>query len=170
MTPPIPYLRTQLESARAILFTGAGFSLAAKNIRGEPLASVGRVQEELWKLCFPDTPLDHESTLQTVYEAALMRKPREIKDLLTNLLSVDGNTLPEWYSKYFKLPWFKCYTLNIDDLALRLDKRAWINRKIETVSGMKGRAGNTESDKDTLRIVHLNGTINDLPRDVLISH
>src|ERR1039458_3293775 len=115
MTPPIPYLTTQLETARAILFTGAGFSLAAKNIKGESMPSAGRLKEELWKLCFPDDPVDSNSALQNVYEAALMRNARETKELLTALLSVDGNSLPEWYSLFFKLPWFKCYTLNIDD-------------------------------------------------------
>lgn len=133
------------------------------------MPGTARVKEELWNLCFPDVPIDSESTLQYVYEAALMRKPRETKELLTHLLSVDGNTLPEWYGKYFKLPRFKCYTLNVDDLALRLDKRQWVQRRIEGVSGTTGRAGNTESDKDTLRVVHLNGTIEDLPKDVTFS-
>jgi hypothetical protein len=32
MTSPVEYLTTQLETARAILLTGAGFSMAAKNI------------------------------------------------------------------------------------------------------------------------------------------
>src|SRR5207244_5286377 len=131
VTPVIPYLTTQLENARAVLFTGAGFSMAAKNILGEPMPGANRVKEELWKLCFPDTSLDPDSTLQSVFEAALIRHPRETKDRLTALLSVDGNSLPEWYGLYFKLPGFKCYTLNIDDLALRLEKRVWLQRKIE---------------------------------------
>jgi len=169
MTPPIPYLTTQLETARAILFTGAGFSMTAKNVNGEPMPSAGRLKEELWKLCFPDAPFDSNSTLQSVYEAALMRNARETKELLTALLSVDGNSLPEWYSLFFKLPWFKCYTLNIDDLAQRLGNMVWLPRKIEPVSGVRDRVGNTESDKDILRIVHLNGTIQDLPKDVTFS-
>lgn len=169
MTPVIPYLTTQLENGRAILFTGAGFSMGAKNIRGEQMPGVTRLKEELWKLCFPDDPVDSESTLQNVYEAALIRNARETKEILTALLSVDGNSLPDWYSIYFKLPWSKYYTLNIDDLELRLNSKVWLERKIESVSGVIDRAENTESDKDTLRVVHLNGTIQDIPKRATFS-
>jgi hypothetical protein len=169
MTPIVPYLTTQLENARAILFTGAGFSSAAKNVAGEPMPGVGTLKEALWKICFPDDPLDPNSSLQNVYEAALIRNPREMKDVLTRMLSVDGTSLPVWYSEYFRLPWFKCYTLNIDDLPLRLEKAAWLPRKVEAFSPMSGRVGNTESDKEILRIIHLNGTIEGLPKDVTFS-
>ncbi len=169
MTPIVPYLTTQLEGARAILFTGAGFSMEAKNILGHPIPGVTRLKEELWRLCFPDSPVDSESTLQSVFEAALIRNPRKTQEVLTPLLSVDGESLPEWYGFYFKLPWFKAYTLNIDDLALRLEKRVWIQRKIEAISGTSDKAGHTESDKDTLRLIHLNGTLQDLPRNVTFS-
>jgi hypothetical protein len=127
MTPTIPYLTTQLETSRAILFTGAGFSMAAKNVNGQPMPSAGHLKEALWKLCFSDDPVDPTSTLQNVYEAALMRNERETKELLTSMLSVDGSSLPEWYSLFFKLPWFKCYTLNIDDLAQRVGNKVWLN-------------------------------------------
>ena len=140
----------------------------AKNILHESMPGAARLKEELWKLCFPDAPCDPDSNLQTVYEAAMIRNPRGITDLLTGMLSVDGDSLPDWYSVYFRLPWFKCYTLNIDDLAPRLNNRIWLQRRIEAISGVID-AGNTESDKDTLRIIHLNGTIQDLPKNVTFS-
>ena len=58
------------------------------------MASAGRVKEELWKLCFPEVAFDPDCVLPSVYEAALLRKARETKVLLTNLLSVDAVVTP----------------------------------------------------------------------------
>ena len=49
----IPHLRTQFERARPILFTGAGFSVTARNSSGETLPAYAALQEKLWDLCFP---------------------------------------------------------------------------------------------------------------------
>ncbi|HEY9173690.1 MAG TPA: hypothetical protein VI136_15500, partial [Verrucomicrobiae bacterium] len=169
MTPILPYLTTQLEQARAILFTGAGFSASASNIAGEPIPSASRLKEELWRLCFPDSPVDPESNLQTVYEAAILRQAGKVKELLTRLLSIDGTKVPTCYRHYFVLPWHKCYTLNIDNLASQLGCTTWLPRKIECVSATRDVLAKPASDKDVLRVVHLNGTIQDLPRDVTFS-
>jgi hypothetical protein len=97
MTPPIPYLTNQLETARAILFTGAGFSIAAKNVNGEPMPSATRLKEELWKLCFPDDPVDSNSALQSVYEAALMRNPGGVQQCAVRSRVVSlGNSLEKY--------------------------------------------------------------------------
>jgi len=169
MIHTVQYLAHQLEKARAILFTGAGFSLDARNVRGESMPTATRLRDELWLLCFPATPVDPDATLQTTFEAAILRNPRQTTELLASLLSVDGTSLPDWYARYFNLPWFKCYTLNIDDLPLRLEKRTWVQRKVQAISATTDCTGHTESDKDTLRVIHLNGTISDLPRNVTFS-
>lgn len=169
VTPIVPYLTTQLEQARAILFTGAGFSADAMNLVGEPVPTAGGLKDELWRICFPDTPVDPDSNLQTVFEAAVLRYPGHVQAKLTALLSVDATKLPGWYRFYFALPWHKCYTLNIDNLATQVASKCWLPRKIEAVSAVRDVLANVSSDKDTLRIVHMNGTIQDLPRDVTFS-
>lgn len=133
------------------------------------MPSGDKVKEELWKLCFPDSPVDPQSTLQLVYEAACLRDYAGTKALLTQMLSVDGNTIPDWYRFYFKLPWLKCYTLNIDDLANRVGQGGWMQRKIESLSAIGNVVANTDSDRDTLRVVHLNGVLAGLPKDVTFS-
>lgn len=88
MVPIIPYLTTHFEKASVILFTGAGFSMDAKNIRGAGIPSVNKLKEQLWNLCFPDVTFDRDAALQDVYEAALMRDFKGTKNLLVEQLSV----------------------------------------------------------------------------------
>ncbi len=113
----VPHLRHQFERAKPILFTGAGFSVAAKNPSGETLPAYAAIQEKVWDLCFPGDPIEDGSNLQHLFEHALVRHQRALGSSLTNLLSVDVQTLPEWYREIFSFPWFRCYTLNVDDLA-----------------------------------------------------
>lgn len=80
-----------MEKGRAVLFTGAGFSMSARNIQGEMMPGVEQLKAALWKQCFPDDPYDKETNLQTVYEAALMRNPRATKETLTTGLVEQTN-------------------------------------------------------------------------------
>jgi hypothetical protein len=48
MTPPLPYLASNLQRARPILFTGAGFSLGVTNLAGMPVPSSNRLLELIW--------------------------------------------------------------------------------------------------------------------------
>ena len=79
----IPHLNGQFQLARPVLFTGAGFSLGARNIRGEPFPSYAELKMHLWRLCFPGTTLEEGSSLQDLYEHAELRHPRELTSLLT---------------------------------------------------------------------------------------
>ena len=51
-TTYIPHLRAQFERGRPILFTGSGFSMAAKNIDGQGLPSGPGLRELIWPICF----------------------------------------------------------------------------------------------------------------------
>jgi hypothetical protein len=161
----IPHLRTQFEQGRPILFTGAGFSCAAKNILGEDLPSGRRLKEKLWPICFPDSPFDPDTTLQDLYEYAVRRNRNRLTEVLTQTLSVDPNQLPGWYKAFFSLPWSRIYTLNIDDLESAITRAFELPRKITSVSAVEAEAGSV-GQPGNLDVVHLNGVLAGIPDDV----
>ena len=166
----IPHLRTQFKRAQPILFTGAGFSVAARNSSGETLPTYAALQKKLWDLCFPGETFEDSSPLQHLFEHALIRHRNELGRLLTNLLSVDANALPNWYQQIFSFPWFRCYTLNIDDLAAAADRAFDLPRRVRQVSATNPNAPTTGSNSpEVFEVIHLNGTLDDLPDHVTFS-
>src|SRR5437764_13624663 len=98
MLPLIPYLESNFQRGRPILFLGAGFSLDAKNIRGEPMPTTTRLRDELWKLCFPGTEVDPDTSIENIFETAQLQQAAKLTPLMTNLLTVESTSLPEWYA------------------------------------------------------------------------
>ncbi|MGA3057892.1 MAG: SIR2 family protein [Candidatus Limnocylindrales bacterium] len=167
----IPYLSSQFSRARPVLFTGAGFSASARNITGMPVPTGRELAEHVWKLSFPGEVLEPATTLQLIYEHAHRHHPGQLRELLTRLLTVDAETVPEWYARIFRLPWHRVYTLNIDDLALAVSRRYGLARRPVQVSATSlapERPAHGDVGRD-LEIVHLNGTKEDLPDRVTFS-
>jgi hypothetical protein len=167
LTPIFPYLSRQFERARPILFTGAGFSLAAKNLLGRSVASLTDVKSALWNLCFPGTEEDPESNLQALYETAQLQQRTKISELLSPMLAVDADSIPGWYAAIFSLPWHKCYTLNIDDLDAAISRTSDLPRRIAPVSAES--ATTWKGGPEALEVVHLNGMLADIPDDITFS-
>lgn len=166
----IPHLRTQFEHARPILFTGAGFSLDARNRSGSTLPTTKSLRKELWSLCFPGTEFEDEATLPDLFQHALDRHRRTLSDLLIKLLSVDGNSLPSWYRDVFAFPWARCYTLNVDDLAAAADRAFDLPRGVLEVSATRtGDASAPSNLSNPLEVIHLNGALDDIPDHVTFS-
>lgn len=170
-TPIIPYLESNFQRARPILFTGAGFSHDAKNIRGEPMPSATRLRDELWALCFPGSAPDPDTSLQNIFETAQLQRSAQPKPLLTELLTTQSTSLPNWYKAIFSLPWYRCYTLNIDDLESAVFRSFELPRPIVTTSATAPHpAANPPGTDWHLHVVHLNGTAADIPDDVTFSN
>jgi Mrp family chromosome partitioning ATPase len=167
----IPHLSGQLERALPILFTGAGFSLSAKNIRGQTVPSVEQLKKVLWELCFPSDAFESNSSLPHLYEHALIRHKKNLSDLMTSHLTIDADSLPEWYRTIFSMPWAKVYTLNVDDLANAIARNFELPREVLTISATTGNAEHTtpEPISKVLDVVHLNGAIFDIPDNVTFS-
>ena len=136
---------------------------------GEPMPTPDKLRAKIWDLCFPDSPLDPQSTLQHLYENAALRHKSALKELLIASLTTDADTLPDWYKTFFAMPWHKIYTLNIDDVELATVRKHSLPRKIVAVSATKPTFDNRESDKNCLRVIHLNGTLDDLVDNVTFS-
>lgn len=164
----IPHLRTQFQRGLPVLFTGAGFSLEAATADNQRLPSYEDLQYALWKLCFPNDEFDG-SPLQDLYDHALRRHPRQTESLLRDMLTISSSTLPDWYRQVFSLPWYRCYTLNIDNMADAANSAFDLPRPLAAVSTKHPLSSTKTLSESLLKVIHLNGTLEDLPHDVTFS-
>jgi SIR2-like domain len=167
----IQHLGGQFERALPVLFTGCGFSLSAKNIRGQGVPSVQELKKEIWNICFPGEAFEAMATLQDLYEEALLRHKTKLGELITAFLSVDADSLPAWYQTIFSMPWARAYTLNVDDLVPAIGRRFDLPRQVVATSATTGSADSAgpEPPPSTLEVVHLNGALCDVPDRVTFS-
>ena len=164
----IPHLAGQFERGLPILFTGAGFSLAAKNKAGNPIISYTELKQAIWNLCFRDEAFEPDSGLQDLYDTALRRCPADLEALMIRSFTVDPDSLPTWFETIFAMPWAFSYTLNVDDLAQAASRRFQLPRPLETISASGGVAV-PQMSPEALQVVHLNGTLRDVPGNVTFS-
>lgn len=168
-TAVIGHLRTQFETAKPVLFTGAGFSVDAKNATGTNLPTSDVLRREIWRVCFGDESFDEHNSLQDLYQVARVQRPKQLTELLTQKLSVDSDSLPDWYKLIFSYPWHRCYTLNIDNLPQAIDRRFQLPRTIKVTSAMSQRSYASVDERAHLHVIQLNGGMDDLPDNVTFS-
>jgi hypothetical protein len=87
------------------------------------------------------------------------------------MLTVDADSLPDYYRTILSMPWFRCYTLNIDDLELAANRKFPLPRAAVAVSATGPSSfGSSGSDLTRhLEVVHLNGTVEDIPENATFS-
>ncbi len=156
------FLENALASSATILFTGAGFSRGARNQLGEPLPLGSELTKDLWALAFPGEPFDPASSLGEVYEVARRSAGNATKRLLAEKLLVVPDSVPDYYRDYLAVPWFKIYTLNLDNLIPIAAAKFSLATDITSVSALQPRS------ISGLAAVHLNGMVQDYP-DVTFS-
>lgn len=156
------YLVNALAAGTAVLFTGAGFSRGAQNRQGEPLPLGSELARDLWDVAFPGEPFDAESELRDVYAVASRSAGNATKRLLEQKLLVQTDSIADYYKDFLSIPWFKIYTLNLDNLIPAAVSRFALPTEIETVSALRPRT------VSGLMAVHLNGIVTDFP-DVTFS-
>ena len=166
-TTYIPHLRTQFSRARAILFTGAGFSLGATNYNGESLPNVEKLVRSLWDICYPNYEFDEQEQLQDVYEAALQTNRTATKQLLESSFTVHAKECPDFYGDIVGMPWDKIYTLSVDDLLEKMLDRHHATRAVNSVSATTGHISKLHPDR--INVIHLNGNLQDIPDDITFS-
>lgn len=155
----LQYFGEQVRTARAILLTGAGFSLRAKDRAGQPVPSVATLTTELWDLAFPGRDYDG-SALGDVFEAGLSQRRHEVEGHMRERLSVDSRSLPNEYRLWFSFPWYRIYTLNVDDLADAAQRAFDLPREVQSLSALVDPLPGIGT---ALHVVHLNGRLTDLP-------
>ena len=166
-TTYIPNIAQQLSIGRPILFLGAGFSMDAKNLAGEHLMSGAALTKKLWEFRYPGDDYDTTTELKDIYEAARLLDPKRLSTMLRNDFSVDFKSCPGWYEKFLSMPWHKIYTLNIDDLVEVVLQNGSSSRSYKSISATSSNA--VDSGDSCLQVVHLNGTMDDLPDNVVFS-
>jgi hypothetical protein len=145
-----------IASGDAILFTGAGFSLGALDLEGQPLPDSEQMRQELWRLLFDDEHPDG-STLQDLYDVALLRAPHQLADYVARRLRVGtaGDSAP--IAAWLSLPWRRIYTLNVDDLEVAVQRTVGFPRALTTSRAGGARRVRNGPERDVLEVVHLNG-------------
>ena len=159
-----PHLRGQFSNGSVVLFLGGGFSLNARNHAGESIPSSSQLARTLWQLCFPRETFDETTRLQDIFETALRQRRKPLTALMQRTFSVDPDLCPEWYQRLLMMPWLRIYTLNIDNLVQQLLSTQKTSRPIRLVSAMS--SAEPVFQDSTLSVVHLNGTLEDLPDNV----
>ena len=166
----IPHIKTQARAANLILFTGAGFSLGAKNILGEAPPLARDLKPLFWKIGYGDEYLDEGFSLSDIYNDCLNKNPKELRDKTLERLTIKYDSLEEWYRPYFELPWLSAYTLNIDNLEEVASNQFQLTRKIIAISATSEFTTKLNlTSSDSLQLIHLNGCLEDLPDRVTFS-
>jgi hypothetical protein len=158
-----------LVAGEAMLFTGAGFSCEAQDVAGRTVPSTEALVRELWDLCFPGKPRD-ASALQDLFHYALRSSPQRLWTLLRARLRVEADSLPEFYRRWFAVPWRRAYTLNVDDVEQAAARRFGLPRPIRSLSALGDPFDAADLERtDVLTFVHLNGVVHDGLRHVTFS-
>lgn len=154
-----------MRQGRIVLFTGAGFSVGAKTRSGLEVPGAGDLARALWNIAFPDEAFD-DPALGDVYEAALQNGRDLTADLMREQLDVDPQAIDPGYQLWFSLPWYRIYTVNIDNMDQAAERAFKLPRPLQVLSALGDSVPAAESAR--LQVIHLNGTLEDLP-DVTFS-
>lgn len=159
----IQYLEGHFRRGRPILMTGAGFSREAKNLKNQKLPFGSELAEQIWNLVYPGDIYEPQTSLQDIFEIAKARHKNDLERLLKEQLTVDPHTSDlTMYENYFSLPWFRCYTLNADNLDKAVDAKYKLKRRIEAIDGMPEKSETTDKKGhigNKLFSVHLHGIV-----------
>lgn len=165
-------LRSHASRGELVLFSGAGFSAGARDRSGNPIPAGFELTRELWQLCYPEDEFDNGSSLSDLYGAALRHEKSSLVALLQSRLTVDPDSLPEYYRTLFEFPWLRCYTLNVDDLDCAVARRFNPARGLQAISARANdplRLPGALFSPRGLEVVHLNGVISDPPESLTFS-
>jgi hypothetical protein len=155
------YLRREMRLGRLCLFMGAGFSAETRDAAGRKLPTGPQLADELWQLCFPGEPRDR-SRLADLFEHALGHCRDGLEELIAARLRVDAASLPAHFETWFRMPWRRAYTLNVDDVEEAAEARFDLPREVVSMSALRsngGRACGSRACGDVLEVVHLNGVV-----------
>jgi len=161
-------LRSQVSRGEPILFIGAGFSVAAQDMTGCELPSSKSLCRELAAIAFPGASFDERTRLGDAFFAAKQTSATTTAKHLRSRLSVNSDTIPDFYETWFSIPWFRCYSLNLDDLEQAVARKWKLKRNILSKSATSNLTQGRQTSND-LEVIHLNGAIWDKLDDMTFS-
>ncbi|MDH5673699.1 MAG: SIR2 family protein [Myxococcales bacterium] len=164
----LAYLGGQVARGTVVLFTGAGFSVDAKDLDGRNLPIGDGLARDVWALLFSDEEYDG-SPLTDLFGTAKIRKARLLRDLVSRRLTVDPTSVPEYMQVWFEVPWLRVYTLNIDDLEEAVADSFQLPRTPVPISAVGQGAELVSTSSGELPVAHLNGSVSDELEDLTFS-
>jgi hypothetical protein len=117
--------------------------------------------EQIWPIGFGSEAYDKSSALGEIYRLAMRTSGTLLKQHLDLVFTVDRETIPPRYCDWFSLPWYRIYTLNIDDLDQAVSETCALPRPLKIVSAMNSTPA--DISRSELGVVHLNGQLSDFP-------
>lgn len=166
MTATLRALAQVIETGEAMLFTGAGFSADARDLDGDPLPDSAQMIHELWPLVF-DGEAPDDSSLQDLYDVALMRAPERLGAYVARRLRIGDAALPAHYRTWFSAPWRRIYTLNVDDLEVAVQRQFALPRALRSLSALAD--GDASGQPGAVDVIHLNGMAGTNARELTFS-
>ena len=154
-------LASYIGQGLAVLFTGAGFSSKAISVAGAHVPTGGELARILWPYGLPDQDFDPSSSLAEIYDVAVRRSQNRVREEVLPLLQIQGDRIPDFYQTWFQMPWYRIYTLNVDDLDDRASGRFPLVRPIQSISALGGEVPDVGN---AVLSVHLNGRVAEFPR------
>lgn len=164
----VAYLRERMRRGDTVLFCGAGFSRGARNRAGTVMPLASELPPVIWKVCYPGEPYDG-SRLDDLFQVARAKAPRQLREALLAQLSVDPGSIAGYYAAVLALPWFRIYTLNVDDLISTVARITPLPRHPAPLSAVTWAQQPPEERRGTLQVVHLNGMLDDSPDGITFS-
>lgn len=155
-------VRRAIASGRAVLVTGAGFSCGAYDLTGQHLPTGTTMAQEIWPAAFPDEPFEPNSRLGEIFDVALRNNPASLREYLHYAMSVDRDALPGRYIDWFNAPWYRIYTLNIDDLDEAVQEATPAPRAYHSLSAMSSTPGDMGRTR-LPHVIHLHGRAPEFP-------
>jgi len=158
-----------MERGACVLFLGAGFSVEALDQDGNAIPAGDRLRRELWRIVYGDSPVD-ASTLGEVYETAVRRNATRVIELLKKRLQ--ASTLPDFYLSFFRLPWRRIYTTNIDTLGEFARDRFALPVELQVLTPKDGpplTSPHERIGRPPVQYIQLNGSVGGLPDGVTFS-
>lgn len=146
-------------NGQAILFTGAGFSCGALNLKGEPFKTGGQLADYLGVKATSTPGLSLDDAAEEF--AAKFGQDRLIKELE---LEFTAKQISAAQSQFTRVPWKRVYTTNYDNILENAFQAAGSRLKPVTLSDHI-----RDVPKDPLLCVHLNGFVGRLTRSSLWS-
>lgn len=166
----IKRVQGQMSRGQLVLFTGAGFSQGALDRSGKPVPGSTELRDLMFEIAFPGEALETDTSLGEAYAVALRRNRNKVRTLLETRLSVGPDTLPSHFGVYFNLPWYRVYTLNVDDLESAVSRQFSMRRPLVSISATSyGGAAGDRPGTSRLEVVHLNGVVSQEPELVTFS-
>lgn len=165
-------IASQMGRGELVLFTGAGFSLGAKDVTGAPVPSASELREELWRLAYGDEPLDPATTLGDIFEVLKNKDAPTLTRFLQRRLCVDPKSTQPWQRHFLDMPWFRIYTLNVDNLELAVDMQYGLRREPTPLSALVEVPTDAQPPRQgraPVEIVHLNGRVSDGAAKIVFS-